>query len=378
MKRIAFVAHLSEVSGSGVALLETVTALAEDFDAHLILPSDGPLAGRVVQRGITPVIIENPEISLSEAGTRQKVSLAGNRMRFVWQLRQFFRRQKIDLVYVNTSASIFPAVAAKLAGLPIVWHIHETLEANDRRTAWKKRIIRRWANGLVYASQSGMRHLPPPAGTPSLIARNYIRIKELAPIGKARLTNVDSLIPQQSTILMNGTIRRKGADILLQAAQLLRKTAPALDFQIVIAGVPPDDIAFGNLLTELQDSPELAGRIRFAGMQESLIPLLKDATIFVSPARNEALPIAIVEAMAAGVPIITADIGDCGALLNNGQCGWVVPPEDPRAIADAIFEATSERTLLQSKAEAAYAKVNDVYGAEDFWNPLKTFINSID
>ncbi len=377
MKRVAFVAHLSEISGSGVALLETVSCLAADYEVYLILPGGGPLADRAVKNGVEPVIIANPQVAITEAGPAQKMAIAANRMRYVLRLRRFFQSRKIDLVYINTSASMFPALSARLAGLPIAWHIHETLDAADRRTRWKKRIIRRWADGLIYASASSMKFLSPPSGTPSIIARNSIRIDDLAPLGTARFASSEAALNSPQLIVMNGTIARKGADVLLRALSVLRRAVPGLDFKLVITGMPPAEPAFVSTLEELGESPALKGRISYAGMQESLAPLLATASVFVSPARNEALPIAIVEAMAAGVPVIATDVGDCADLLNHGKCGWIVPPENENALASAIEEALTQPNFSHAKAETAFAKVMDLYGTENFWQPLRAFLDSL-
>ncbi len=375
MKKIAFVAHLSEISGSGVALLETVSGLSSDYEAHLILPAAGPLVDRAVDKHILPVIIPNPQFAITEANLARKLSIAAARIKYVQRLQQFFRSNHISLVYVNTSASIFPAVAAKLAGIPIAWHIHETLDGNDRRTKWKKRIIRRWANGLIYASNSRMQCLPPPPATPSLVARNCIRTAELASIKSARLACREATLSSAHVLVMNGTIARKGADILLRALIVLQTSRPHLKVQLVITGSPAANLDFAALLNELGESPELKGRINYPGIQNSLGPLLAGASLFISPARNEALPIAIVEAMAAGVPVIATDVGDCADLLNHGQCGWIVPPENPEAMAAAIAEALAQPEVSIAKAEAAFSKVMADYGSPQFWQPLKSFLN---
>lgn len=357
--------------------METVSALATTFEVYLILPGTGPLADRSLKNGIEPVIISNPQIAITDASPARKLSIAADRIRYVRKLQQFFQSNHINLVYVNTSASLFPALAAKLAHVPIAWHIHETLDSDDRRTRWKKRIIRRWADGLIYASKSSMQLLCPPPGTRTIIARNAIRVAELEPMAKARFASKEMILRKRPVIVMNGTIARKGADVLLRALQILRQTAPDLDFEVVIAGMPPTEPPFATKLQDFSASQELDGRVTFAGIQESLSSLLADADLFISPARNEALPIAIVEAMAAGVPVIATAVGDCADLLDNGQCGWVVSPGDPAALASAIAEALNQPHLSQARAEVAFAKVMADYGAEDFWQLLTGFLNSL-
>lgn len=378
MNRIAFVAHLSEISGAGVALLEVALGLQQrGYKVYLVLPGPGPLANRANSRGIEPTIIANQQVAVSEAPLTQKLALSFSRLRYVNSLRRFFVHQHIDLAYINTSANIYPGLAARLAGIPVAWHIHETLTAGDKRAAWKARVIRQLAHGLLYASRSGVESMPPPPETPHLVARNFVPVEELATLRQERLARASASTGSQPRIFMNGTIARKGTDILLEALWVLARQHPETLAIVTIAGDQRAEPAFAARLNELATSVELSERVQFAGLLETLAPELAKADLFVSPSRNEALPIAIVEAMAVGVPIIATNVGDCSDLLEHGRCGWVVPSEDPAALAAAIKEALSHPFLAQQKADAAFEKVIRLYGAQEFWEPLDQFINSI-
>jgi len=373
MSHIVFVAHLSEVSGAGVALVDTVMAFREwGFKTTLVLPGNGDLAGRARSRGIEPVIIENPEIALTGNSVGRKLGLLQKRASYVKNLRRFLVHNQADLCYINTSTTVFSAMAARAAGVPIAWHIHETLDSLDRRTSIKKRIIRSLADGLIYASSTGMNTLPPPADTPSLVARNFVDLKSLAPLGQKRLAMATGSKTAPPEVIMNGTFYRKGTDVLLQAANLMNDP-PA----ITIIGPPSASPDFAAMLQDLANSNKLHGKVMFAGLQDSLRPYFQRATAFVSASRNEALPIAIVEAMAAGVPVIATDVGDCAELLDQGGCGWIIPPEAPEALANAINEVLKNPSLAHKKAEAAYHKAWQVYGTDSFWDPLVNFVSAL-
>lgn len=378
MRRIAFVAHLSELSGAGVALLEIALALQQrGHRVYLVLPGAGPLANRAASRGIEPTIIANQEVALSELPLTQKLALSLSRLRFVKNLRRFFVHQRIDMAYINTSANVYPGLAARLAGIPVAWHIHETLTAGDKRVAWKARVIRQLAHGLIYASRSGVKSMPPPPKTPHFVARNFVPVDELRVLRQVRLARTSTSTESQPRIFTNGTIARKGTDVLLEALQVLARQRPEISPIVTIAGAKPAEPAFAARLNELTTSAQLTGRVQFAGLLETLAPELAKADLFISPSRNEALPIAIVEAMAVGVPVIATNVGDCSDLLGHGRCGWLVPPEDPAALAAAIEEALSDSSLAQQKADAAFEKVIRLYGAQEFWEPLDQFVNSI-
>jgi len=379
--RIAFVAHLSELSGAGVALVDVARAFADGgHDVQLVLPGEGPLLGRARACGMEPTLVQNTEQDFRGGSLLFRVGMIATRLHYVRELTRLFKRQNVDVVYVNSTVSVFAGVAGWLARKTIVWHVHETLDQPSRSMRVKMRIIRKLSSGLVYASRSAQAAFPPD-GLPSMVARNAIDFPGLARARDQRLEegSVAATAAAPVYLFLNGTIRRKGADVLLQAVQQLlhRSDSPAPQLAVTITGAPETDPTFFAQLQAMTESGPLRGIVDFAGIQTSLLPQLRRASLFISASRNEALPISIVEAMAAGVPVIATDVGDCADLLDNGAAGWVVPPDDAAALAAAIGDALGNPAERRSRAECAFQKVQRLYGGADFWAPLLGFVEGV-
>lgn len=371
--RVACIAHLSEVSGAGVALLNVVSGLrSEGIEADLILPGGGPLAERARSAGVKPYIIENPEVNFG-GGFGRKLRLLQARQRYISQLSQFLKQGHYNIAYVNTSATVFAGVAAQLAHVPIVWHIHETLDRSRMPVRVKATIIRKLADGLIYASESGKSTLPHPTDKPSIIARNAIAAGDLMPLGKRKFTEIRTDAPV--LILANGTSYRKAPDVLLAGISAAAAALPK-NYCVVIAGPPPEEAVEAEV-ARLAASPPLKGHVEFPGTLNKLVSLYAKADVFISPSRNEAMPIAIVEAMAAGIPVIATDVGDCAHLLNNGERGWLVPVESPEAIAHALTEVLAHPEEARRRAQAAFDFVRETYATPEFWKPLAEFLRAL-
>lgn len=381
MKRIACISHLSEVSGGTVALVDTAAGLHDaGFDVTLVFPEAGPVLERATEKGVPHAIVENPTESLAAAGIAARPALLARRARYVITLARFLKENRFDLAYINTSASLFPGFAARSAGIPAVWHIHETLSSDSLPNRLKAGLLRRLSRGLLYASDSGVRTLPP-GKLPFLVVRNSIAFESMLEVRERRCMKTEKAysprLPAADPsphVLLNGTIWRKGADVFLDAVQRLIQQQIAPRPRLTIVGLPTTDPEF---FEELQRHPLITdhpGLVEFAGIVPSLAPLLETATLYVSASRNEAMPIAIVEAMAAGVPVIATDVGDCASLLDHGRCGWVVPPESPEALADALGEALASPDERARRADAAAEKVDALYEPDQFWQPLVQFL----
>lgn len=383
-KRIALISHLSEISGGTVALVDTAAGLRKSgFDVTLVFPDKGPILERIAEKSISYIIVENPTESLANASMAAQPALLARRAKYVITLARFLKESHFDLAYINTSASLFPGFAARCAGIPIVWHIHETLPSDSLRNRMKAGLIRRLSSGLLYASESGIRALPP-REVPSLVVRNAIALEKMQEVRNQRLRSSENVALEASSVaeftphlLMNGTIRLKGTDVFLDAVQRLTQKEFLPLPRITIAGLPTADPAFFQQLQRHPLITDHPGSVKFVGVVPSLAPLLREATLYVSASRSEAMPIAIVEAMAAGVPVIATDVGDCASLLDHGRCGWVVPPENPEGLASALAQALASPDERTRRAEAAAEKVDALYAPDQFWRPLVEFLQRL-
>jgi glycosyltransferase involved in cell wall biosynthesis len=142
------------------------------------------------------------------------------------------------------------------------------------------------------------------------------------------------------TILNIGRlVRHKGQDILLKAASIIHKEYN-IDFELIIAGDGP----WKNYLLELTENLGLSRLVSFLGHSNNIPELLAECHIFVLPSRSEGTPLSLLEAMAAGRPVVASNIGGIPYIL-KGDCGFLVPPEDPRELAKTLCQAMKESVL---------------------------------
>jgi glycosyltransferase involved in cell wall biosynthesis len=152
-----------------------------------------------------------------------------------------------------------------------------------------------------------------------------------------------------------GNIRRvKGHDLLIRAAAKTASKFPGATFSIAGAVLEPDYFAE---LQAMVSQLDLAGRFHFAGAVTDLQGHLSSADIFVLPSRSEGFSNAIIEAMAAGLPVVATDVGGNAEAVEHGVSGIIVPPESPDALAEAIAELFAHPACAQAMGTAGKAIV---------------------
>ena len=157
----------------------------------------------------------------------------------------------------------------------------------------------------------------------------------------------------------------KGHRWLLQALALLRRERP--EVRLVLVGDGPERPALEALARQLA----LESSVSFAGERLDPGHWLENADLFALASETEGLPVALIEAFAAGLPAVVTDVGGMPELVTRAAAGAVVPAADPRALADAIATLASSTTdlgLLGSRARAFYlAHLTPQRMHEDYW-----------
>jgi glycosyltransferase involved in cell wall biosynthesis len=160
------------------------------------------------------------------------------------------------------------------------------------------------------------------------------------------------LNPEDQVAIMVSALRQEKAhDVALEALRLLRPRLPRLRLVIVGEGEMRASVAAA--------ARDLGDRVVMTGFRADVMALLDAADVCLHPSRREALPSTIIEAMAAGVPVIATDTGGIPELLKADQGSLIPAPPEPEALAQAMHELLSEpdqRRKLAGRARKEYER----------------------
>ncbi len=205
-----------------------------------------------------------------------------------------------DLVYANTARA---AIAAATTGRPFLWHKHLP------ETTWVQRLVARRARRVISVARCGA-----PPGEHVRIIYNGVPDMEAPPA---------TGLPAGRRILLLGRIEReKGHDVAVAALARMRTRA-----KLLVAG--PGDW----YLPPCED-------VRLLGYRDDVAALLAAADVLLQASRfEEGAPLAVLEAQMAGVPVVATRVGGVPEIVEEGVTAFLVPKEDPRAMAEALDRA---------------------------------------
>ena len=335
--RLLVVFHESEALGAGRAVLGTFGGLREHgWSPSALMPGEGPFAEEVREAVDDCVVVPKP-IAYSVRGWRAGEGAAarlGSSPAYLRRVRDELTRLRPHVVHVNTLRSLPEAAVARSLGLPVVLHVHELPAPGAKRTA-ALRAAARLADVLVAVSDAVAAMLRRHAGsTPVLVVRNGV--PQLPPVERS---------PEAGLVGTIGTVcRAKGTDVFVESAALALARSRALRFEHVGQRGLDHDVAFDERVAELAARPELRDRLTFLG-RRAAADVLGRWEMFVLPSRTDAFPLATLEAMAAGVPVIAAEVGGIPEQIVQLESGILVPPERPDVVADWIVRLAGDPEL---------------------------------
>jgi glycosyltransferase involved in cell wall biosynthesis len=150
----------------------------------------------------------------------------------------------------------------------------------------------------------------------------------------------------------------KGHDTLLSAARRVVRNQPEVEFLFV------GDGPLRGALEDQVHASGLARNVRFLGERSDVAALLGAADLFVLPSRSEASPNSVVEAMAAGLPVVATRVGGVPELIESGVNGMLVPPDHPDALTAVLLDLIRRPTFALKLGRAARLQVEHRFSFE--------------
>lgn len=358
---VAIVSH-SAMAGSEQAIARLVASLRPDrYRATVVLPEDGPLRERLEARAVASVVMPSawwiPATHWTPATFAAQVDgLAARADR----LADWLREKRIGLVHTNTLVTLEGALAAAEIGIPHLFHSRGLFDSGFPPNYFSDLefvfgVIDRMADGLICVSRAvrAQAELYCRLAPMFVVHDGFDRMEFLgsATVARDRLLLLLDL-PRGSRVVasLGGLQRRKGQIYLVDAFALLADRHPEL--HLVLAGGHNDE-EYVRLLLERIERYGLAGRIRLPGNLSEPLSLLQAAEVVVQPSLSEGFGLGVLEAAAAGRPVVATRCGGPEEIIEDERSGLLVPPADPRSLARAIDSLLGDAELARRLGEGA-------------------------
>lgn len=290
----------------------------------------------------------------------------------LWRLVKLFRRLQPDVVHGHGSKGGFLArAAARALGIQrSVYTPHCFAFAGDVG-ACQRRLYRgaerragKWTARLIAVSSQEARLAAEerivPAQRVVMIPNGLGEEEFVPPAPPERLRDELGMNRDRRTVGFVGRLwPQKGADLLLGAFPRIAAACP--DCQLLIVGDGPDRAA----LEALAESLGIRKKAIFVGKRDDIPSCLQLMDVVALPSRWESGPYVVLEAMAAGKPIVSTRVGGIPEILEEGRCGELVNRDDVEGLARAVVGLLQDGARAAELTAAAAARVRESYRLSD-------------
>ncbi len=280
---------------------------------------------------------------------------------FLSSLRRVAEPADIDLVHVNNYRSAhFGKYVSKWAGVPCVCHVRELV------TPEKIRQYRLRSLDALIAVSEAVGHTLVEGGIPSdrvTIIRSGIALQTAPPEGQTvALRERLGISPDDPVLgIVAHILPHKGYDDLIQALAMIKEKVPHV--RCVIVGEAPRRRYLRHLL-DLAERVSVRDRVILVGPQGDVAPFLHAMDLLVLPSHTEGLSITILEAMAAGRPVVATSVGGTPEVVRDGETGILVPPRNSGRLAEAVIKLLEAPRLARAMGQEGRKRVEALFTME--------------
>lgn len=285
----------------------------------------------------------------------------------VWQLVQIFRAERPAVVHTfDTKPGVWGRVAARIAGVPVVIGTLPGLGSLYATPGWKGKLVRlayqplqtiacQVADVTVFQNEDDAREFARrrvvSRRRSTVIPGSGVPTDVFAPAAdeERHLHRADLDLPESGplVVMISRVLRSKGVLDFAAAARAARLADPTINFLLVGS----TDSGSLEALTpgELE---ELNRSVRWVGQRDDVKDILDLADIFVFPSfYREGIPRVLLEAASMGLPLVAADVPGSRDVVEDGVNGFLMPPNDPKAITEAVLRLAASPELRQRLGE---------------------------
>lgn len=366
MKVLYVITKADEIGGAQIHLRDMSKKLKDDGHTVIVVTGeDGALVKQLTEYGI--------EVNIITSLVRQISPL--NDLKAIFKLRKFIKNVRPDILSLHSSkAGIIGRLASVLLGVPVVftahgWSFAEGINNNQRKLyALIEKILAPLLDKVITVSHQD----------------KNLAI-EMGVLGAEKQIVVHNGIPTLSHSSISGRMckheekvrivcvarfsEQKDHGTLLQALNLL----PQVNWELVLIGKGPLMENVRNLALTLG----VEDKVSFFGERNDVEEILSSSDIFVLPSNWEGLPLSILEAMRAGLPVIATDVGGVSEIITNDINGYLVPPKNIDMLQSRLNKLLSSADLRRRLGQNGKKTFEENFSFEEMYYKTLSVYESV-
>ena len=363
-KRVLVLHSSNDMYGASRIVLQVIDILIKaKYEVHVILPYKGVLNKIITDKGASCSIynlgvFRKKYLNLKDLYNRfLKIKKAKN------HISNYIDKHHIDLLYTSTSVIISGGLAAKKSGIPSISHIHEIPTANKSYEIFIGLFVRYFSKKVIVVSNSVAKHWQPYLKKNQLLKVYNGIIFSLTKSPDTTKKKIDQHIIVTS---IGRLVPGKGHKYFIEAAKELLILNNQYQF-LIVGDTFPGYESYEEELKTLVIENDLHEKIHFLGYRTDIEAILaKSDLLFHSSITPDSLPTVLFEAIKMKVPLAATELAGAVEILDNGNCGLLLPLNNAKKTAELINDYIKDEKLMMSNIEKAIEYTDQHFSPTQF------------
>ncbi|MQG15234.1 MAG: glycosyltransferase family 4 protein [SAR202 cluster bacterium] len=404
--KVMFIHSGAGIGGAPVSMVTLAASLDPKlYDPHVVFTDNGPMIDISRQMGLKASVVKMRGVMAYGAhvplSIKPVINFAIQFIPTIIKARQLIKTEKPDFIHLNTSALISIGIMARIAKVPIIWHIREVVNPGTLFGHLLARAICFLSYRVIAVSDHVAQCLP--EGEKISVVHNPVNTSIFDPKYKKKYREkTNSLIGLSKRNLIIGILgsvqKEKGHFVLAEAARIIKKKFPQVVFLIVGGGAPEGyaDTLRGRLKTFLRvpldnqaklnrvlSKIDLTEEFKSVGYQADVAPYVGSMDILVAPnIKPEGCPRSLLEAMSMSVPVVVSDIGPSREIMGD-KCAYFCEPGNVLSLSSQLIALIESKVLRKQlgnagrvRALSKFEVANHIEKIQNLYGSVSDEINS--
>lgn len=355
-------------SGNDEVLLRVLEKIdCETFRFTIVQPGDSPYVEKYRKLGAT-VLFTRMSVIKRNLNVSFVIDYAIDFFPTIWRIAKLCRKLKIDIVHTNTTQILGGGAAARILGIPGIYHAHSIISD----PWWVVKLMSFWMRLTADYMFSNSR-----ASAASFMQNKF-------PSEKVGVIGNPVTVELFEGNLQKGSFRKeigvnantplvgiagrvtpnKKIEQFLEAAKIVSADLPEAEFIVIGGANSREDEEYLDRMKRLAVELGIANKVRFTGRRSDIPTVMGDLDVLAHAHTYEAFGLVLAEAMTAKVPVAAPDSGGIPDLVEHGVTGYLSRPDDPASLAKNIIALIKDPINAKKMGEAGAAKIDRQYRAE--------------
>jgi glycosyltransferase involved in cell wall biosynthesis len=343
--KILYLSPTSQMGGGEQSLLGIITAIDKTrFQPVVLCPDEGPLVNKLREYKIEVIILPIPRL--------RRLNFILN-FKTLYQLISIIKKDKIVLVHGNgTRENLVGGLAGKINDIPVVWHCRNLIVPG--MVDWERHFYQLPSVIIANSQAVSLRFLFKgriPAKVK--VIYNGVDVNTFSPNVDGKIIRDELEISSDEILIgMVGRIGEgKGHKYFLEAAQKLTEFCKNCRFMVVGDTIFNEKLLTKNNFVKYCEKLGISSHVIFTGHRSDIPHIMASLDVLTLATEAEPFGRVLIEAMAAGKPVIATNAGGVPEIVLDGQTGILVPPRDSHALAAAMLTLVRDSKLRRKMGE---------------------------